>query len=297
MTDQPGVIWALFASVLVHAALAAGLTQLPGPVRFAAVAPGRASHVVYLAEPDVANPPGKLAPGDIGGPIPAQVALSEPIVAFPQPNGSGVTPNMVAGQSAFASAQIPGQVPQAGAGGGPATTSFFGVPAVGRRFVYVLDRSSSMGLHQALATARRELAASLAQLPASASFQVIEYNSTPAPLVGQQGVGEGELVPATAANIRLAAAAMESLSASGTTRHLPALQMALALRPDAIFFLTDADDLDETDPARVARLNAGHCVIHTIELTLAHRGWQDKPLQRIARDSGGTYRAVDPLTR
>jgi hypothetical protein len=150
-----------------------------------------------------------------------------------------------------------------------------------------------MGLHQALATARRELAASLSLLPESASFQVIEYNSTPAPLVGRQG--QGELVPATPANIRAANAAMESLWASGTTRHLPALQMALALRPDVIYFLTDADDLDETDPARVARLNTGHCVIHTIELTLAHRGWQDKPMQRIARDSGGTYRAVDPF--
>jgi hypothetical protein len=289
MASRPNVWWAVLASVLVHAALVLGLSSLSGPGPTVASAPSQTSYVLYPSEPS-AGAPGKLSPGDMdnGGP-PSLAARSTPIVIqATTPGDYGPPLSAIPGQAT--SNQLAGQgAGVSGVAGGVASTSFFAVPAQGQRFVYVLDRSGSMGLHQALAIACRELAASLARLPATASFQVIQYNSSAAPLVGRQG----ELVPATADNIRQATAALEALPASGTTKHLPALQMALALAPDVIYFLTDGDDLDDTDPARVARLNAGRCVIHTIELTLAHRGLPDKPLQRLARENRGTYQAVD----
>jgi hypothetical protein len=287
MASRPSVWWAVLASVLVHAALVLGLSSLSGPGPTVAAARSQTSYVLYPPEPS-ADAPGKLSPGDIdnGGP-PSLAARSTPIVIqATTPGDYGPPLSAIPGQAA--STQGAGASGSGGAGG-VASTTFFAVPAQGQRFVYVLDRSGSMGLHQALAIACRELTASLSRLPATARFQVIEYNSTAAPLLGRQG----ELVPATADNIRRATAALEALPASGTTKHLPALQMALALAPDVIFFLTDGDDLDDTDPARVARLNAGRCVIHTIELTLAHRGLPDKPLQRLARENRGTYQAVD----
>jgi hypothetical protein len=291
VASRPNVWWAVLASVLVHAALVLGLSSLPGPGLTVAAAPRQTSYVLYPYEPS-AGAPGKLSPGDMdrSGP-PSLAARSTPIVIQATTPGD-YGPPLSAIPSQATSNQVTGQGEGAGGSGGTdgvASTTFFAVPAKGQRFVYVLDRSGSMGMHQALAIACRELTASLARLPATAYFQVIEYNSTAAPLVGRQG----SLVPATADNIRQATAALEALPASGTTKHLPALQMALALAPDVIYFLTDGDDLDDTDPARVARLNAGRCVIHTIELTLAHRGLPDKPMQRLARENRGAYQAVD----
>jgi hypothetical protein len=173
---------------------------------------------------------------------------------------------------------------------GGATTTFFGVPAQGQRIVYVLDRSCSMGLQGALTAARHELEASLARLPATAWFQVIEYNTSAAPLLGGK-----TLLPATPENIGLATAALEALAPARGTLHLEALLMALALQPDAIYFLTDADELNPTDCAQVTRANAGTSMIHTFELTIANRGHPDMPMQRLARDNHGTYQAIDLL--
>jgi hypothetical protein len=224
-------------------------------------------------------PPGPLGQSFPSAPIVVQVAAAE--------LGPALTASGVAGNSGLPGGQE--GVGDQRAGGSQAATTFFGVPALGQRIVYVLDRSGSMGLHRALETARRELETSLARLPRTASFQVIEYNSTAAALVGRAD----QFVPATADNIRLATAALDALPAAGTTRHLPALMMALGLHPDVIYFLTDADDLDNADRIQVTRLNAGRSVIHTIELTIMNRGRPDMPMQLLARDNRGCYQAID----
>src|SRR5205823_10378047 len=82
-------------------------------------------------------------------------------------------------------------------GGGRGT--LLPVPPSARSVVYLLDRSSSMGESHALARARRELLASLRQLPPTARFQVIPYNKQAEPLwVG----GRGGLLPADADTVR-----------------------------------------------------------------------------------------------
>jgi hypothetical protein len=173
---------------------------------------------------------------------------------------------------------------------GEPVTTFFGVPARGQRIVFVLDRSCSMGLQGALTAARRELEASLARLPETAWFQVIEYNTAANPLLGGN-----ELLPATAENIRQASAALDALTPARGTRHLDALLMAVALRADVIYFLTDADDLLAADCAHVTRANSSGSAINTIELTIANRGHPDMPMQQLARNNHGTYQAIDLL--
>ncbi len=126
---------------------------------------------------------------------------------------------------------------ESGLKGGP----IFPVPAAARSVVYVIDRSGSMGQRGRLTLARRELEASLHSLPESTQFQIIAYNRQAEPL---RLSGKSSLVPATPDNIQQAARLLDAMEPEGGTEHLPALQQAIRLRPDVIFFLTDADGPD-----------------------------------------------------
>jgi hypothetical protein len=169
------------------------------------------------------------------------------------------------------------------------TTSFFNITARGRRIVYLLDGSASMGTHGAMATACRELAASLRRLPPDARFQVVVYNSQACNLLPRLA---GWLQP-TPTIVQEASAALTRQVAEGGTDHGPALRRALQLGPDVIFLLTDADDLKPEHVSLVRSLNQGHAIIHTIELTTRNRERIWMPLQVLARENRGTYQAVD----
>ncbi len=169
-------------------------------------------------------------------------------------------------------------------------TRFFDVEAAGRTFVYVIDRSSSMGPSGGLRAAREQLLASLQQLPPAARFQIIVYNRVAEPLLADRP----SLLPITPENLQRVAERLSGLLAEGGTDHLPALRRALALHPDVIFFLTDADDLTSDLLRAVARLNPGrHTIIHAIEMNPLNRDRPDMPMHVLARENGGTYRAVD----
>ena len=73
----------------------------------------------------------------------------------------------------------------------------------------------------------------------------------------------------------------------------PQLQQAIRLRPDVIFFLTDADDLNPADVRALTQINAGRSAIHVVELTLENRDRLDMPMHRLASGNHGGYRAVD----
>jgi hypothetical protein len=174
-------------------------------------------------------------------------------------------------------------------GEGPGTTSFFQIGTSGKAIVYVIDHSASMGQNNALAAAKAELARSLCRLPASARFQVIAYNRTAQPL---RINGRIDLVPATEANKHEAALLLDLLSAEGGTEHLPALRQALALRPEVIFFLTDAADLEPRQVRELTLRNQGGSVIHAIELNRASCRRKGSVLQALAKDNGGVYRVI-----
>jgi hypothetical protein len=169
-----------------------------------------------------------------------------------------------------------------------AVTAFFGVPAVGKSVVFVIDRSASMGLDGRLDRARREVAASLRLLPPAARFQVIAYNRAAEPLRANGLYG---LLPATPDAVAAAVAALDSLTAEGATDHLRALKAALTLRPDVIYFLTDEDDLTWADVRAVTQLNRGTVCMHALCLVPTPPG-RETPMQALARANRGLFRVV-----
>ena len=82
--------------------------------------------------------------------------------------------------------------------------------------------------------------------------------------------------------------------ATGSTRHLPALKMALALRPDVIFFLTDADEPQLTDDElrQVQRWNQA-TAINAIEFGFGPQSRRVTFLVRLAQENGGQHAYVD----
>jgi hypothetical protein len=159
--------------------------------------------------------------------------------------------------------------------------------------VYLLDRSLSMGVHGALNRARREILTSVASLPRGARFQVIVYNREPQSL--QVNAQSGYLAADETTRQQLAVE-LDKIAAAGTTDHGRALRVALQLRPDVIFLVTDADDLSDVEVRNVTRLNNGQACINTVELSRNRRS-ADGPLQRLASSNGGAFQHASPVER
>jgi hypothetical protein len=178
--------------------------------------------------------------------------------------------------------------------GGTARTGVFGVEGEGYKFVYVFDRSGSMDGHGGapLVAAKSELVASLADLGQTHQFQIIFYNEHPR--IFNPAGRAGRLVFGTVQNKNLARRFVGSITASGATRHQEALEMALSLGPDVIFFLTDADEPRMTagELARIAQMNKGTS-INAIEFGYGARRENDNFLVALARQNGGKHVYID----
>lgn len=181
-----------------------------------------------------------------------------------------------------------------GTGGGGGSASLFGIQTPANKVVYVFDRSASMGGigRSPLAYAKRELIASIQSLEKTQQFQIIFYNERP--YVFSPAARPGRLPFATDDNKRRALQFIHSVMADGGTQHDTALQLAIRLQPDVIFFLTDADEPRLSD-AKLEQIHrwANGMVIHAIEFGLGPRAGGDNFLSRIARQNGGQYRFID----
>lgn len=180
----------------------------------------------------------------------------------------------------------------AATGPNAAETQVFGLHSRGMRFVYVFDRSSSMegGL---LSAAKRELIASLQALDGRHQFQIIFYNERPQLMPSVHGGGP-RMAFADEPGKRLAASFVGGVFADGGTSHLQALEMALALKPDVIFFLTDAEEpqMRAEELAMVRRMNRG-TRINTIEFGVGDQKPAINFLQALALQNGGQHAYVD----
>jgi len=178
-----------------------------------------------------------------------------------------------------------------GGNGSGKTKNFFSIAGEAKRIVFVLDASSSMGQSEAWHVARRELIAALADAKPDTRCKIVVYSGQPRLLLPSRI----DWLDPSADRAAIADAIMQ-LSPEGRTEHGPALQTALALRPDAICFLTDADDLTQEHLRQVHLLNREGIPIHTIELTQRHRDRIGMPMQVLARRWGGVYQAIDLAT-
>ncbi len=172
--------------------------------------------------------------------------------------------------------------------GSKATVSVFGIEGTGTRFVYVFDRSISMA-GAPLRAAKQQLVASLESLDSVHQFQIIFFNHEPQAwdLTG----GQERIAFASDANKRQAEKFVQRVSATGGTFRRTALQLALQLRPDVIFFLTDTDDpMASGDLAEaIRRARRDTIAINTIEYGSGTASVGENFLTRLAHETGGRY--------
>jgi hypothetical protein len=213
--------------------------------------------------------------------------------------GLGAPPSLAAGGSPSPSLEtgsLTGPPPSIGTAMG-GTTSVFGIADAGRRFVYVFDRSGSMGEHGAMRVAKAELMSSLERLDATQEFQVIFYNNDPLQLVPRNT--RSQLFRGIDTQRLEVRRQSDAILPDGGTRHLEALRMALKLNPDVLFFLTDAaePELTTAELADIKKRNNGGTRIHCIEFgkgpnLQAARGPKNF-LQKLAEQNDGQYQYRD----
>lgn len=170
---------------------------------------------------------------------------------------------------------------------------FFGVQAAGSRFVFVCDCSGSMaGLKWA--ELHRELSRSIGGLGPGKAFYAIFFDGEMHPMF-EPFHREPALLDATSANVEKARQWIASKSLGANTSPCESMKFAANLEPDAIFLLTDGEFSDYTAPYlrdfNKKRVAAGKpkVVVHTIGFFSEKH---QRVLERIAKDSGGTYQFV-----
>jgi hypothetical protein len=171
-----------------------------------------------------------------------------------------------------------------------AATEFFGIGGYGQVFVYVVDCSGSMNDNDKFDRARYELLKSIEQLGKDQQYFVIFYNHTMYPMESEKPLFANQ------DNLAKTTEWINRCEPMGGTNPLPAMMLALSMKPDAIYFLTDGQfDLSVMQDLRNRnRTNArthSHVVpIHTI---CFYDRSAEGMMKMIARNSGGEYRYVD----
>jgi hypothetical protein len=188
---------------------------------------------------------------------------------------------------------------------GPAAavkTAIFGLAAEGETFVYVFDRSESMNSTLTytsegetvfsvtpLQAAKEELLRSLNDLDRGQQFHILFYNHE-VWMFDAGRAGNNRLLPASRENKRKANNFVYSVYGDGNTQHVKPLEIALRLKPDVIFLLTDGEEKDdptESQLKRLTKLNDGRTKINVIQFCYTTR--TDGMLVRLANENGGRH--------
>jgi hypothetical protein len=170
-----------------------------------------------------------------------------------------------------------------GAGGRGIGGTFFGSRVKGRSFVYVVDRSGSMGSQGKLEAAKEELVKSIGDLTPRQKFFIIFYDS------GCYPMPFPNLVNATKANKAIVLPWIESIGPGTSTQPEEAMVLALGLRPDAVWLLSDGD-FTNRDSAINTINNANMNVRAQIHTIVYHNptGQGRFDLESIAKNNRGT---------
>lgn len=317
LDDSPLTDWrALGSSLLFHAvlvvvaSLAALTVAVPAAPELSHALRGEVDSVDNRAPQD-----GGGSPGDLGGEgliealpsasghaargesrdpstdallseiLPSPVPTDAPQRALPGPqtSGMGVLPGTGTGGGGGSGGGSGGGT---GRGVGPGT-EFFGAREHAASFAYVIDCSGSMATRNALDVAKHELLASVGHLPPDAQFAVVFYSLSATTLADQNG--QRGLMAATQANKGRVRTQLGAIVPDGGTDHMLALRTALALRPEVIFFLTDADLMTNNDVVDILA-ESGKTRIQAIEFGQGPELDVTNPLRSLAAKSGGTYR-------
>jgi von Willebrand factor type A domain len=219
----------------------------------------------------------------------SQPKTNEPLqraLPGPQTTGQGLIPGSGAGGGGGAGGGSGGG---AGRGIGPGT-QFFGARDHAHSFAYVIDCSGSMAMRNSLEVAKREMLASISQLPPDAYFAVIFYNLNARML--SDPLGKRGLMAATGPNKARVQTQLATIAPDGGTDHMSALREALKLKPEVIFFLTDADLMSNNDVNEILA-EVGSTRIQAVEFGRGTELGQRTPLGRLATTTGGSYLYID----
>ena len=175
---------------------------------------------------------------------------------------------------------------------GPATTlRVFGSGNLsGRKFVFVIDRSRSMGAQglNVLSAAAKELTQAINQLETYHEFQIVAYHHR------TMTIERRELLNGTENNKKQVAGFINNLAAFGGTEHELAINSALSLNPDVIVLLTDggSPELNESQVERLRR-SAGGAQIHCVQFGQGPLQTKSNFMKQLAARNLGTYRYID----
>lgn len=195
----------------------------------------------------------------------------------------------------------------AGAAGSGSGASFFGLEAVGRRFCYIIDVSSSMQTGPEESTridiVKRELTRSLLALVESSEFSVVLYAGNSGWLFDDRQWLDSTQRNKLVAEARIASIVLEYNRRDGVGRFgvtqngtapSSAVERAMSLnpKPDAIYLLTDGEFGEPRVPEFVRNLNRSALIpVHCLFITDASgQSEAEGDLRTIATESGGSFR-------
>ncbi|MEI8018480.1 MAG: VWA domain-containing protein [Schlesneria sp.] len=188
--------------------------------------------------------------------------------------------------------------PASGTVGGPTGTAFMGTRDQGSKVVFVIDASGSMMSHNSMQVAKASLVSSVQELDGNQQFLIIFYDDKPV-VLHLRDVHQPQLYAATEIHKTLAKQTIAGIHPGTGTQHYPALEMAMRLKPDVIFFLTDGQEppLDERELELLKKLNGQKTRIHSIEFGVGaevSEGANPRNfLRKLSYQNGGTYRYYD----
>jgi len=170
--------------------------------------------------------------------------------------------------------------------------SLFGSEAAqGRSFVFVIDRSKSMGGQglNALVAAQRQFQAALAGLLETHRFQIVAYNDK------RVYFHPKVMVRVTTGHESRVNEFFGNLLAVGGTDHEMAVLSGLRFKPDVLFLLTDGGypDLTAGQLTQIRRRADGQTTIHTIQFGLGPQSEETNFMQRLAQQNGGHFHYVN----
>ncbi|HBT78513.1 MAG TPA: hypothetical protein DEB39_16670, partial [Planctomycetaceae bacterium] len=138
----------------------------------------------------------------------------------------------------------------AGPGGGKTKVRFWGTEGTAQRFVFVIDRSSSMleDGGRPFREAKAELRRAVDSLTPENRFNVVFYSDTMSAIFGEVLKAADDINKTAAKRI------IDGTLPAGGTDHEAPLIRALRMKPEVIFFLTDGDEKDALSAAALDRI-------------------------------------------
>lgn len=192
-----------------------------------------------------------------------------------------------------------------GYGLSPTKTQVFGLAEEAQSFVYVFDRSESMNSVLTyssegqpvfsitpLQAAKAELLRSLKDLDPRQRFQIILYNHTTLPFL--QDSFSVSLLPGAERNLQRAGEFVRKQPGEGGTYHLEPLEMALELRPEVIYLMTDGEAKDDPTSAelkQLKKLNRKRTRINVVHFCFQPR--PESTLSQLAKDNRGRFISIE----